>query len=324
MNPLVLTFPDFDPVAVNLFGLKIHWYAIMYLIAFALGYVLMRLRLKKEPYRSITRPKPWGPEDVEDLLLAAIVGVLVGGRLGYCLFYQPTFYLTHPLEILKLWDGGMSFHGGAIGVALGIGWYAWRNARPFLQVADFLVPAAPIGLAAGRLGNFINGELWGREAPSWLPWAMVFPTGGDVARHPSQIYQLLLEGVLLFILLWVYARKARYRGQVAGAFVFGYGVFRFIAEYWREPDAYLGLLGLGFSMGQWLSLPMVLLGAGLWLWSRRRRLSDVEVVAVENPGDGSAAETLLPNVDSGAKEALTSDGSAPDGSDEGPEGHVEK
>lgn len=297
VNPLVLTFPDFDPVAINVFGLKIHWYAIMYLIAFALAYVLMRRRLKKEPYRSITRPKTWGPNDVEDLLLAAIIGVLAGGRLGYCLFYQPAHYLANPLEILRLWDGGMSFHGGAIGVALGIGWYAWRNKRPFLQVADFLVPAAPIGLAAGRLGNFINGELWGREAPSWLPWAMIFPTGGNVPRHPSQLYQMLLEGILLFILLWVYARKARSRGQVAGFFLAGYGIFRFIAEYWREPDSYLGLLGLGFSMGQWLSLPMIIVGLGLWVWARRRGLSDVEepvdnpVEAVEEPETGPELET---------------------------------
>ncbi|QXT62837.1 prolipoprotein diacylglyceryl transferase [Tessaracoccus palaemonis] len=295
MNPLVLTFPDFDPVAINIFGLKIHWYAIMYILAFAMAYGLMRVRLKKEPYRSITRPKAWGPTDIEDLLLAAIVGVLVGGRLGYCFFYQPEKYLAAPLEIFKLWDGGMSFHGGAIGVALGIAWYAWRNHRPFLQVADFLVPAAPIGLAAGRFGNFINGELWGREAPEWLPWAMIFPTGGDVPRHPSQLYQMLLEGVLLFILLWIYARKPRYRGQVAGFFLAGYGIFRFIAEYWREPDEYLGLLGLGFSMGQWLSIPMIVIGIALFVWSWKRGVSDVEE-PVDNTGDSGGdplAETAL-------------------------------
>lgn len=285
----MLTFPDFNPVAINLFGLKIHWYALMYLLAFALGYVLMRRRLHHEPYRSITRPERWGPGDVEDILLGAIMGVLIGGRLGYCLFYQPGYYLTHPLDILKLWDGGMSFHGGAIGVAIGLAYYAWRRHRPFLQVADFLVPAAPIGLAAGRLGNFINGELWGREAPASLPWAMIFPSGGDVPRHPSQIYQLLLEGVLLFVLLWLYARKPRYRGQVAGFFVAGYGLFRFIAEYWREPDSYLGLLGMGLSMGQWLSLPMILGGAALWLWARRRGISDVEQ-GVDNPGDNPPPE----------------------------------
>ena len=295
MTSLVLTFPDFDPVAINIFGLKIHWYAIMYILAFAMAYGLMRVRLKKEPYRSITRPKAWASTDIEDLLLAAIVGVLVGGRHGYCFFYQPEKYLAAPIEIFKLWDGGMSFHGGAIGVALGISWYAWRNHRPFLQVADFLGPAAPIGLAAGRFGNFINGELWGREAPEWLPWAMIFPTGGDVPRHPSQLYQMLLEGVLLFILLWIYARKPRYRGQVAGFFLAGYGIFRFIAEYWREPDDYLGLLGLGFSMGQWLSIPMIVIGIALFVWSWKRGVSDVEE-PVDNIGDSGGdplAETAL-------------------------------
>lgn len=291
----MLTFPDFNPVAINLFGLKIHWYALMYLLAFALGYVLMRRRLHHEPFRSITKPERWSKVDVEDILLAAIVGVLVGGRLGYCLFYQPAKYLAHPLEIFKLWDGGMSFHGGAIGVALGLAWYAWRHKRPFLQVADFLVPAAPIGLAAGRFGNFINGELWGREAPASLPWAMIFPTGGDVPRHPSQLYQMLLEGVLLFVLLWLYARKPRYRGEVAGFFLAGYGIFRFIAEFWREPDSYLGLLGLGFSMGQWLSVPMILGGVILWTWAHTRAISDVED-GVDNSGDNPDA----PGPDEGA------------------------
>lgn len=285
MVTAALEFPDFDPVAVSIFGLTIHWYAIMYLIAFAAAFVLMRQRLKHEPYRSITKPEPWTKADVEDLLFAAMLGVIIGGRLGFVVFYQPAFYLANPLEIVKLWDGGMSFHGGAIGVALGLGWAAWRKHRPFLQVADFLVPAAPIGLAAGRLGNFINGELWGREASADLPWAMVFPAGGDVPRHPSQLYQLLLEGLLLFVLLWLYARKPRARGQVAGAFLAGYGLFRFLAEFWREPDANLGLLGFGLSMGQWLSLPMLLIGVGIWAFSRRRGISDVE--SADDPEDSS-------------------------------------
>lgn len=296
MTPLVLPFPDFDPVAVEFFGIRIHWYAIMYLLAFAMAYVLMRRRLRHEPYRSITKPTEWSSADVEDLLLAAIIGVLVGGRLGYSLFYNPAYYLANPIEILKLWDGGMSFHGGAIGVALGLAWYAWKKKRPFLQVADFLVPAAPIGLAAGRFGNFINGELWGRQAPADLPWAMIFPTGGDVPRHPSQLYQMLLEGVLLFILLWIYARKPRFRGQVAGAFLAGYGLFRFIAEFWREPDAYLGLLGMGLSMGQWLSIPMILAGVAIWVWARGRGISDVED-GVDNPGDNSDDDTPADDTD---------------------------
>ncbi|MFD0864705.1 prolipoprotein diacylglyceryl transferase [Tessaracoccus lubricantis] len=299
MTPLVLTFPDFDPIAVEIFGLKIHWYAIMYLLAFGMAYGLMRRRLNHEPYRSITKPERWSPTDIEEILLVSIVGVIVGGRLGYCLFYNPAYYFQNPLEIFKVWDGGMSFHGGAIGVVLGLAWHAWRKKRPFLQVADFLVPAVPIGLAAGRFGNFINGELWGRQAPESLPWAMIFPTGGDIPRHPSQLYQMLLEGVLLFVLLWFYARKPRYRGQVAGAFLFGYGVFRFIAEFWREPDAHLGILGLGLSMGQWLSIPMILIGAGLWIWARQRGIDDRED-AVDNPGDNSDGE---PTVDGPSDEA---------------------
>ena len=287
MTPLELTFPDINPVAINIFGLKIHWYALMYLLAFAMGYGLMILRLRHEPYRSITTPRPWTRTSIEDILLAAIIGVMVGGRLGYTLFYNPAYYFANPLEILQIWDGGMSFHGGAIGVALGLAWFAFREKRPFLQVADFLVPAAPIGLAAGRFGNFINGELWGREASADLPWAMRFPTGGDVLRHPSQLYQMLLEGVLLFILLWLYARKPRFRGQITGAFIAGYGLFRFIAEFWREPDAQLGFLSLGLSMGQWLSLPMVLIGLVLWSWARMRAVSDVETEAVDNPEDKS-------------------------------------
>ncbi len=278
--PLELPFPNINPVAINLFGLKIHWYAIMYLLAFGLAYLLMRRRLHHEPYRSITKPEPWAATDIEDILLNSIVGVLVGGRLGYTLFYNPVFYLANPLEIVKIWDGGMSFHGGAIGVVLGLAWFGWRKGRPFLQVADFLVPAVPIGLAAGRFGNFINGELWGREASADLPWAMRFPTGGDVLRHPSQLYQMLLEGLLLFVLLWWYARKPRYRGQIAGAFLAGYGFFRFVAEFWREPDAHLGFLSLGLSMGQWLSLPMIVAGVVLWSWARTRAVSDVEAEPV--------------------------------------------
>ena len=277
MALLLLKFPDFNPIAVNIFGLKMHWYAVMYLLGFALGYLLMRRRLHHEPYASISAPKPWAPLDVEDLLLYAVAGVIAGGRLGYVVFYKPGFYLLHPLNVFKLWDGGMSFHGGALGVIVGLAVFAWRRGRPVLQVADFMAPAVPIGLAAGRIGNFINGELWGRVASPDLPWAMIFPTGGDVPRHPSQLYQALLEGLLLFVVLWLYARRPRYRGQVAAAFLVGYGVFRFIVEFWREPDAYLGFLSMGLSMGQLLSAPMVLIGVILWVWSRGRALSDVEV-----------------------------------------------
>lgn len=274
---LVLTFPHIDPVAFRIGPVSVHWYALMYLLAFAVGYVLLRLRLRHQPYARITEPEPWTRESVEDLLFVAIAGVIVGGRLGYCLFYKPAFYLTHPLDIFKLWEGGMSFHGGAVGVAVGLFIYAQLKKRPFLEVTDLLVPAAPLGLAAGRLGNFINGELWGRAADPTLPWAMIFPGAGPDPRHPSQIYQFLGEGVLLAVLLWVYARKERPRGRVSAAFLIGYGVFRFAAEFFREPDDFLGTLGLGLSMGQWLSLPMIVGGAVLWWWAGRR------AVATPNP-----------------------------------------
>ncbi len=298
MTPLELPFPDIDPVAISIFGLQIHWYAIMYLLAFAIAYLLMRRRLHHEPYRSITRPEPWKAGDIEDILLDAILGVLIGGRLGYCLFYNPSFYLSNPLEIIKIWDGGMSFHGGVVGVVVALFWYSWRRKRPFLQVADFLVPAAPLGLAAGRFGNFINGELWGREAPADLPWAMVFPTGGDVLRHPSQLYEMLLEGIVLFVALWLYARKPRFRGQVAGVFLFGYGLARFIVEFYREPDAHLGFLSLGLSMGQWLSLPMIVAGVVLWTWAQAQRISDVEEPSTDDEDDLSPEDEAASDGDS--------------------------
>jgi len=169
-----------------------------------------------------------------------------------------------------VWQGGMSFHGGMLGVMLAMVWFAHSRQRPFMQVMDLVAPCVPTGLAAGRIGNFINGELWGRVADPSLPWAMVFRGAGDVPRHPSQIYQFLLEGLLLFVLLWWYARRPRAQGQVASAFVLGYGVFRFVAEFFREPDAHLGLLSLGMSLGQWLCVPMIVGGVGLWWWCGRQ------------------------------------------------------
>ena len=183
------------------------------------------------------------------------------------LFYKPVFYATPPLEILAAWQGGMSFHGGLLGVIVALWLYARRRGRPFWHVMDLVAPCVPLGLASGRVGNFINGELWGRAADPSLPWAMVFADG--VPRHPSQIYQFLLEGVLLFVLLWAYARRPRAEGQVAATFLGGYGLMRFTAEYFREPDAHLGLLALGLSMGQWLCVPMM--AAGAWLWWRARK-----------------------------------------------------
>jgi len=265
----MLMHPQIDPVALQLGPLSIHWYGLTYLVGFGLFLWLGALRLKHPPFASLTGDGAWSRRDVDDILFWGVLGVVLGGRLGYCLFYKPGFYLAHPLEILSVWQGGMSFHGGLIGVIVAMLWFARSRQRPWLEVADFVAPCVPTGLAAGRIGNFINGELWGRVADPALPWAMVFRGAGDVPRHPSQIYQFLLEGLLLFALLWWFARRPSARGQVAAVFLMGYGVLRFVAEFFREPDQFLGLLALNLSMGQWLCVPMVLLGVGLWLWAGR-------------------------------------------------------
>jgi phosphatidylglycerol:prolipoprotein diacylglycerol transferase len=199
------------------------------------------------------------------MLFFGVFGVILGGRLGYVLFYKPLYYFAHPLEVLALWQGGMSFHGGFLGVLIALALFARRRHKRWLEVTDFVAPLMPLGLAAGRLGNFINGELWGR--PATVPWAMVFPQVDAVPRHPSQLYELGLEGIALFVLLWLYARRRRPVGAVSGLFLIGYGSFRFLVEYAREPDNFLGVLALGLSMGQWLSLPMIVAGVGLMLWA---------------------------------------------------------
>ena len=270
---IMLIHPSINPVALSIgpvFGvgpLSVHWYGLMYLAAFGLFYFLATLRLKQAPFSKLAGASAWGRQDVEDILFLGVMGVILGGRIGYCLFYKPGYYAAHPLEIFAVWQGGMSFHGGMLGVIVAEVWFAITRNKPLLQVADFVAPCVPTGLAMGRLGNFINAELPGRLADPTLPWAMIFPATGPLPRHPSQIYQFLLEGLLLFVLLWFYARKERRPGQVAAAFLVGYGCFRFIAEYFREPDSFLGLLSLGLSMGQWLCIPMILIG--LWLWFRR-------------------------------------------------------
>jgi phosphatidylglycerol---prolipoprotein diacylglyceryl transferase len=267
----MLIHPQINPVALQLGPLAIHWYGLTYLAAFGLFMFLGVRRLKHMPFARITGAGAWVRKDVEDILFLGVMGVILGGRIGYCLFYKPLYYLSHPLEIFYVWQGGMSFHGGMLGVTAAMFWFAYSRKRPFLQVADFVAPCVPTGLAAGRVGNFINGELWGRLADPALPWGMVFRGAGDLPRHPSQVYQFLMEGLLLFALLWFYARKERKPGQVGAMFLVGYGVFRFIAEFFREPDAHLGLLSLGMSMGQWLCVPMVAVGIGVWLWAGGRQ-----------------------------------------------------
>lgn len=270
----MLIHPSIDPVALQIGPVAVHWYGLTYLAAFALFMFLGNRRLRHAPFATIKGSHAWSPRDVEDILFMGVLGVVLGGRLGYCIFYKPGYYLTHPLEVFAIWQGGMSFHGGMLGVIVAMVWFARSRSKPFWQVADFVAPCVPTGLAAGRVGNFINGELWGRLADPSLPWGMIFRGAGPQPRHPSQVYQLLLEGLTLFVLLWLYAGKSGKpprQGQVAAAFLLGYGVLRFTAEFFREPDAHLGLLSLGMSMGQWLCLPMVAAGAALWVWAGRRQ-----------------------------------------------------
>ncbi|MBK8338231.1 MAG: prolipoprotein diacylglyceryl transferase [Sterolibacteriaceae bacterium] len=259
----MLVHPEFDPIAISLGPIAIRWYGLMYLIAFMLFMALGRVRARRNVLSG------WIPRDIDDLLFYGVLGVILGGRLGYVLFYKPGYYLANPLEILAVWQGGMSFHGGFLGVLVAVWFYARNSGRRWLDVTDFIAPLVPLGLAAGRLGNFINAELVGRVTDA--PWAMIFPSVDNLPRHPSQLYQFALEGLLLFALLWWFGARSRPRGALSGAFLLGYGVLRFIAEFGREPDDFLGLLALGLSMGQWLSLPMVAAGIALLAWAYRKR-----------------------------------------------------
>jgi phosphatidylglycerol:prolipoprotein diacylglycerol transferase len=234
----------------------------MYLVAFALFVLLGKWRARENLLTG------WHPRDVDDMLVYGVFGVILGGRLGYVLFYKPLYYLAHPLEIFAVWQGGMSFHGGLLGVLVALWLFARRRGKPWLDVTDFVAPLVPLGLAAGRVGNFINAELWGRVTD--VPWAIVFPPAGPEPRHPSQLYQVGLEGLLLFVVLWVFSQRRRPTGAVSGLFLAGYGVCRFIAEFAREPDSFLGLLALGLTMGQWLSLPMIAIGVAMMVWAYRR------------------------------------------------------
>ena len=263
----MLVYPNFNPVALQLGPVAIHWYGLTYLAAFGQFIWLGAQRVKLAQFVQAG----WARRDIEDLLFYGVLGVVIGGRLGYVLFYKPGYYAAHPLEVFAVWKGGMAFHGGLLGVLVAMALFARVRGRRFLAVTDLIAPCVPTGLAFGRIGNFINGELPGRAADPSLPWAMIYPqTGSNLPRHPSSLYQFLLEGLLLFVLLWFYAKKPRGLGQVSGMFLIGYGVLRFIAEYFREPDDFLGLLSLGLSMGQWLCVPMVLAGITLWIWGRGR------------------------------------------------------
>jgi phosphatidylglycerol---prolipoprotein diacylglyceryl transferase len=262
----MLVHPQFDPVAFHVGPLAVRWYGIMYLVGFILFIVLGRRRARAQMLTG------WRPADVDDMLFFGVFGVILGGRLGYVLFYKPLYYFAHPLEVFEVWHGGMSFHGGFLGVLIALWFFARHRHKALLDVTDFVAPLCPLGLAAGRLGNFINGELVGR--PSDVPWAMVFPQVDQLPRHPSQLYEFGLEGVLLFIILWIYASRHRPRGAISGLFLIGYGTARFIAEFAREPDNFLGFLAGGLTMGQWLSMPMVVAGLLMMLWAYRRARKD--------------------------------------------------
>ncbi|MDR2164626.1 MAG: prolipoprotein diacylglyceryl transferase [Zoogloeaceae bacterium] len=252
-----------DPVALSLGPVSIRWYGVMYFLAFLIGWFLLKRRRFLDE------------RALDDLLFYLFLGVLVGGRLGQVLFYEPVYFMRHPLEIFQIWRGGMSFHGGFLGVLFAAFLWARRHGRGWLEITDVIAPIAPLGLLLGRLGNFINGELWGRVARPDLPWAMIFPYSGDaLPRHPVQLYEAALEGLTLFILLWLYSGKPRRRGAVSGVFLIGYGFFRCLGEFFREPDH--GIFGQSYtvSMGQWLSLPMIAAGIFLLAFSTRAEAGD--------------------------------------------------
>lgn len=264
-----LQFPAFDPIALQIGPLALRWYALAYIAGLVGGWQLM-----KRLARTLTadgRVKITG-DQVDDLLTWVTLGVILGGRLGYVLFYKPSFYFANPSEILQVWQGGMAFHGGLLGVIAAMLLFARRHKLPFLALGDMVATVVPLGLLFGRLANFINGELWGR--PSDVAWAMVFPHGGPLPRHPSQLYEAVLEGLVLLVLLLVlfYTRPVlrNRHGALGGIFLIGYGAARFTVEFFREPDAFLGLLWAGASMGQLLSLPMIAIGVALLVWALRR------------------------------------------------------
>lgn len=259
----MLTHPFIDPVALTLGPLKLHWYGLMYLVGFVAFWALGHWRAR-QPGSLLTT------QQVSDLLFWGVLGIIIGGRVGYVLFYNLELFLSNPLILIRIWEGGMAFHGGLAGVLLVILLFARKHQIPFLRLGDFVAPLIPIGLGAGRIGNWINGELWGK--PTDLPWAMIFPAADWVPRHPSQLYQAFLEGAVLFAVLWWVSRTPRPVGMVSGLFLGLYGTFRFIVEFVRVPDAHIGYIAFGWlTMGQILSLPLIIAGAVLIVLSRTRR-----------------------------------------------------
>ena len=251
-----------DPIAFHLGPVPVHWYGIMYLVGFAAVWLLARCRIKQPQWSD------WKITQVSDIVFYGALGAILGGRIGYTWVYNMAGFLQHPLVIVKIWQGGMSFHGGLFGVAVAWYFYSLHIKKPYFAITDFIAPFAPIGLGAGRLGNFINGELWGRVTT--VPWGVVYPNAGPLPRHPSEIYEFLLEGVLLFIIMWFYSRKPKPYRAVTAMFLLGYGVLRFIAEFFRQPDPQLGFIAWGWlTMGQLLSFIMIVLGVALMTMAYR-------------------------------------------------------
>lgn len=258
----MLTYPSIDPVAFYIGFWPVHWYGLMYLIGFLAGWGLLAIRIRLSP-------RGFNNEQLSDIVFFAALGAIVGGRVGYMLFYDWPLFISDPFLIFQTWKGGMSFHGGLIGVIIALWLYARKIKKSILELTDFIAPVVPIGLGAGRIGNFINSELWGRVTT--LPWGMVFPNGGPLPRHPSQFYEFFLEGVLLFTILWLYSRKSKPIGAVSGLFLVGYGFFRSFAEFFRQPDAHIGYIAFGWlTEGQLLSFPMIALGVFVLVWAYRK------------------------------------------------------
>ncbi len=253
----MITFPNIDPVAISIGPLKVHWYGIMYLVAFTAGWYLGRVRAKKPQ-------SGWHPDEVGDILFYIALGVILGGRIGYVIFYNFSKFLENPVMLIEIWKGGMSFHGGLIGVIIAMWLFGRKTNRSFFTVSDFIAPLIPLGYGAGRIGNFIGGELWGKVTD--VPWGMVFPRAGIEPRHPSQLYQAFLGGLVIFTILWLYSKKPKPTMAVSGMFLLCFGIYRFTIEFFRQPDAHLGYLAFGWlTMGQALSAPMVALGLFL-IW----------------------------------------------------------